>query len=394
MKLLLTGFHVAFLFLSLLTGCALFSSGLPARGTIGGQTFESRVDSEVARYYLTSYLTGGGGDRSLDARIERVYKQFSQALPNRDELKQLSDEFSVDFAALFFADRVAAQPLGRRFRNSFEAARDYVQRALPQSRVKFPETVEDFEIVFVPGYLYRRHPATGADFAAPRKALKRVGLHYHFVETDEDGAIEANADLVLAALLARARSGRRAIIVSASKSGAEVGLALTKLGILASRQVAAWVNIVGTLQGTPLADVKLWQEMEDLIGEVSIAGVESLTTAHSRQRFRNFRVPKDIFVVNYIGIPVSGSVSSLARSGYLQLQSQGPNDGLSLLSDLILPGRLTLADLGRDHFLLDDDLDIRTLALTIAIIGWLENDQSKVLSSRQNQIGTDAAKSP
>ena len=39
---------IAFLFALILPGCA----GLPVRGSIGGQTIETRVDVEVARYYL------------------------------------------------------------------------------------------------------------------------------------------------------------------------------------------------------------------------------------------------------------------------------------------------------------------------------------------------------
>ena len=35
----------------------------------------------------------------------------------------------------------------------------------------------------------------------------------------------------------------------------------------------------------------------------------SMTTARSRQRFASFRIPEHVLVVNYFGIPVSGSIS-------------------------------------------------------------------------------------
>ena len=368
--------------------------GLPVRGTLGIQFLETRVDSEVARYYLASYLSGQRGDQQLDARIDRAYRDYSSALPNRDELKRLSEEFSIDFAALYFAERISNGPMSRRFRQDFENARDYVRRSLSAGGVKLSDTAKGFEIFFVPGYLYRRHPATGADFAAPRATLKQVGFAHYFLDTDEDGPIEANAELVLAALRARSRAGRRVIVVSASKSGPEVALALTKLGALEARQITAWINIVGTLQGTPLADEKLWQDMEDLIGQVDIAGVESMTTEQSRRRFGRFRIPKDVFVVNYIGIPLVGSVSSLARPGFQRLRKHGPNDGLSLLSDLIYPRGLTLVDLGRDHFLLDDELDITTLALTTTIVRWLESNQTNASWADTGESRSGAAQLP
>jgi hypothetical protein len=360
-------------FLVSLCACSGIDSGLAVRGRVGGQTIDTRVDSEAARYYLASYLAGKREDAALDERIERVYRRADNGLPDRNELKQLSDEFSIDFAALHLADRIARVPLNRRFSDAFDQALAYTRAGFPESRMSLPAAAAGYEVLFVPGYLYKRHRYTGADFAAPRLALQRVGLARHFVETDEDGAIEANADVVARVIDQRARGGRRLIVVSASKSGPEVALALTRLGPVGSRHVAAWVNIVGTLQGTALADNGLWHQLEYLIGRVEIAGVESLTTARSRERFRDFRIPEHVLVVNYIGIPLSGSLSSWARAGFLELKSHGPNDGLSLLSDLIMPHAPTLAELGRDHFLLDEEIDVRTIALAITVIRWLES---------------------
>jgi len=358
--------------LALLSSCAGLSTGFAARGKVAGQTIETHVDSEAARYYLASYLAGVRGDATLDARIDRVYRGAHTDLPDRSELKRLSDEFSIDFAALHLADRIARVPVNRRFWDAYDQALAYTRKVFGQDRVRLPAAAGGYEVLFVPGYLYKRHRYTGADFAAPRAALQRVGLERHFVETDEDGAIEANADIVEAAIRLRAPGGRRLIVVSASKSGAEVALALTRLGTAGTNHVAAWINIVGTLQGTALADNGLWYQLENFIGHVDIAGVESLTTARSRERFQAFRIPEHMLVVNYIGIPLTGSLSSWARAGFLELKNHGPNDGLALLSDLILPHGLTMAELGSDHFLLDEQIDVKTIALALTVIRWLE----------------------
>jgi hypothetical protein len=356
-----------FVFVSL-AACA----GFPVRGHVSDQTIQTRVDSEAARYYLASYLAGERDDTALDERIDKVYRSAQSELPDRSELKRLSDDFSIDFAALYLADRIARVPDNRRFRARFNQALAYTHKAFSEERVSLPGAAALYEVLFVPGFLYKRHCATGADFAAPRRALQRAGLAASFLETSEDGAIEANAELVAAAIRQRARGWRRLIVVSASKSGPEVALALTRLGPAQTDHVAAWVNIVGTMQGSALADNGLWHQMEELIGRVDIAGVESLTTARSRERFLGFRIPEHVLVVNYIGIPLTGTLSSWARAGFSELKSYGPNDGLSLLSDLIIPRGLTLAELGRDHFLLDEEIDVRTVALAIAVIEWLE----------------------
>jgi hypothetical protein len=351
------------------TACA----GLPVRGSVGGQTIETRVDLEVARYYLGNYLAGKRRDAVLDERIDRVYQSANGVLPDRKDLKYLSDEFSVDFAALYLADQIARTPVNRRFRSVFDQAYDYTRKNLSEGRVRLPSAAADYEIMFVPTYLYKRLTFTGADFAAPRAALKRVGFTCHFVETQDDGAVEANADLVTAAIRAQAQSGRRLIIVSASKSSPEVALALTRLGLAETGHVAAWINTVGALQGTPVADEGLAPELEYIVGKVDVAGRDSITTARSRERFDSFRIPEHVLVVNYFGIPVSGSISFLARRGFFPLRKHGPNDGLLLLSDMIFPGGVTLAELGSDHFLLGAHLEITAVALAITVIRWLEN---------------------
>ena len=53
----------------------------------------------------------------------------------------------------------------------------------------------------------------------------------------------------------------------------------------------------------------------------------------------------------------------------------GPSDGVVLLSDLIFPGGVILAELGGDHFLLNKDHEIKTVALAITVIRWLENPE-------------------
>ncbi len=364
-------------FLLLLSACA----GLPVRGTVDGQTIETRVDSEVARYYLASYLAGKHSNPALDERIDRVYQNANGNLPNRDDLKKLSDDFSVDFAALYLADQISRAPSNRRFRNAFDQAYDYARKTFPEGRVILPAAAANYEVLFVPTYLYKRITFTGADMAAPRAALERVGFVCHFVETKDDGPIETNADLVIAAIRARAQSGRRLIIVSASKSGPEVALALTKLGPAETRHVAAWINTVGALQGTPMADEHLAPELDYMFGRLDPAGTESIKTERSRRRFESFRIPKHVLVVNYFGIPVSGSISFLARRGFFPLRKYGPNDGIVLLSDMIFPGGVILAELGSDHFMLNDRRNVTTVALAITVIRWVESHEQQMSAS-------------
>ena len=360
-------------FLSVLAAAPLLGCvGLPVSGTLGGQTIETRVDSEVARYYVANYLAGRHTDPLLDTRIGRVYEQGNGNLPNREDLQKLSDDFSVDFAALYLADQIARVPANAWFQSAFQRAYQYTREAFPQGRMRVPGAA-DYDVLVVPTYLYKRFPVfTGADLAVPRAALHKVGFHCYFVETVDDGPVESNAEIIMAAIRARATSGRRLIVVSASKSGAEVALALTRLGRAYTRHVAAWINAVGALQGTPTVDDRLLPDFEFLVGKLDPAGGESMATSRSRQRFDSFNIPPTVFVVNYFGIPTSGNISFFGRKVYSALRKYGPNDGVLLLPDMIFPGGVTLARVGTDHMHMNEHLDVATVALAMTVIEWLK----------------------
>ena len=139
-------------FLSVLAAAPLLGcAGLPVSGTLGGQTIETRVDSEVARYYVANYLAGRHTDPLLDTRIDRVYEQGNGNLPNREDLQKLSDDFSVDFAALYLADQIARVPANAWFQNAFQRAYQYTREAFPQGRMQVPGAA-DYDVLIVPTF--------------------------------------------------------------------------------------------------------------------------------------------------------------------------------------------------------------------------------------------------
>jgi len=364
-----------------LLSLAACASGLRVQGSVDGQAIQTRVDSEVARYYLENYLAGKRTDPQLDARIDRAYQSAKGDVPDRDELKRLSDEFSVDFAALYLADKIARVPANRRFHSLFDQMYESTGAGLRQGHVQLPAAAAEYDVLFVPTYLYTRFMARGASLHEPREALEKVGFKCYFVETRDDGPIESNAELVANAIRARAKDGRRLIIITASKSSSEVALALTKLGAAGTHHVAAWINAMGALQGTPLVDDNVLPELEWIVGKVDPAGGISMSTATSRPRFASFRVPSPVFVVNVIAIPTSGSVTFRGRRGYYPMLKHGPNDGMVLLADTLYPGGVTLAQLGSDHFLANREIDVFTIALVTTVIRWLESPAPAVTAS-------------
>lgn len=346
---------------------------IPARGRIGRHEVATTVDAEIARYFLESYLGGARTDPAADARIDAALRSAGEAVPSSAQLRELAAAFSVDFAALCLARAIEEDPRSREIRESFcaELASTLTGAPLPP----FP----GYLVLFVPGFLYRYDPESGADFRRARDILTRFGLDHVLVDIDQVGPVEANARVLADEIRRQARAGRQLVLVGASSANAAIALCLGD--VLASAEqdaVRAWVNIGGILRGTERADAALrWPRrwLSWLICRWKGFRYDALpgyTTRESRARCERLHLPPGLLVVNYVGIPLSGQVTERAWRGYLSLRAAGPNDGLTPIADALVSNSPTIAKVGVDHYFRDPSVEAETVALARTVLGKLE----------------------
>jgi hypothetical protein len=96
---------------------------------------------------------------------------------------------------------------------------------------------------------------------------------------------------------------------------------------------------------------------------VDFRSLPGLTTAASRLRMNGIRLPGHILVVQYVGAPLSGDISDDVRGRYAYLRKYGPNDGLTLLADELVPHGITIIEPGVDHFYRDPEINLKSLAI-------------------------------
>lgn len=358
-----------------LAACRTAAPAVPVEGIVAGLRVRTTVDSEMARYYVEEYLRAAGQDSPLARLLDRLRSPSGEGTIDRAELREIARNHSPDLAALLFIERLLESGRNRRAQESYLA---HLQALRRQPRAEWlAREARDFEILFAPGWFYRSNPENGADFRAQRDLLDRLGIANALVETAENASVESNADLLAAALRDRHGSGRPVVLVSTSKSGPEVALALgDRLRPQETAHVRAWINVGGILRGSPLADVALRLPARLITGFAlrgSLAGIASLRTRPRRARFETLRIPPGILVVNYVAVPFSGGVTPGARSRYRRLVRHGPNDGLTLLADVIAPGGVTVVEPGLDHFFAAPDILERGLALLAMVFSELES---------------------
>ena len=321
-----------------------------ASGEVAGYSLHGPVDSALAR----DYLSGSPLPSSL-RQLRRRYLA-SGKVPSREELARIAQGYSPDVATLLFLETLSALPDVRILRERYEAELSYV-RSVGVDRAK-PETPDDLLVLMIPSWFYIAHgQETNADYRIQRKVLERWGLPYRLAPLKENGTVEENARIVAREIRRLSRT-HKLLLVSASKSGAEVAQALGReLEPSETRSVVAWLSVVGALRGSPLADRAFKADLCWIINfqlgleGFDLEGLRSMQASRARRAFGVLHLPQHIRTFVYMAVPLSGHISKRGSFGYGQLRDFGPNDGLTLLADELLPHSVPLLAPGTDHFL-------------------------------------------
>lgn len=375
----LTRIYLLAIVLILQTGCASYGK-YPVDASLLEEPVKTTVDSASAQYYLNHYLQGERLDAQLDRRIGDVYQRYSGSFPDRADLVQIAEEFSNDFAALYLADRLWQDQQNREVQTVF---RHYL--SMPEEQLFIPPAaVEDYVVLLVPGWNYTNSGhLTGSDFAAPRRLLDQLEIENHLLLVPPNGSVMQSAEVVAESILAYSGGDRKILIVGASAAGPSIHYTLGKL--LDHDQledVVAWVNLGGILHGSPLVDYfQEWPQKIVLNMALALYGwdndeILSMSAAQSRARARSLDLPLELLVINYLGLSLTGSLSSLSTNKYPLIADQGPNDGLTPLVDIIAPGSMTLVAVDSDHYFAEDpQINIKTIAMVKTVLELMRRRQ-------------------
>lgn len=252
----------------------------------------------------------------------------------------------IDFATALLYDRLRRSPRHGPFIEKVEA--------LPEPHVtgRAPCTV-----AVVPGAFFAEKPETGADGSFVFEQAAALGWPVVRVPLESFGCLRENVGRLCDWLTSR--GDEPLVLVSLSKGGAEVRLALAEAPRLFAH-VMAWIDVSGLGLGTPIVNWLFHHPLRTrLVRLLFWWRGYSFTTLSDLQRGPagllddEWRVPAHLAVVHVVGFPLARHLSRpLARRGHRRLAPLGPNDGgTTLLADLArLPGFIYPV-WGADHYL-------------------------------------------
>jgi hypothetical protein len=344
---------------------------LPANGHLAGESISTTVDSAIAKHYLENSLSSSPANSKLDRRISDIEQRFRGRPLDWLTLKELSGQTSPDFATLFFIKQSLLDGRNARLQTAYWQEVSRINKAGQTAQaVAARKQLHQYRFIFVPGFHYLSDRSSGADFYNQRQLFSRLGLHVELARTLEDGTIEENAAIIADTVRTESKSNARLILISASKGGPETALALGKmLEPKETKSVKAWLSVGGLIEGTFLADhVSTWPKSWLARIILRYSGIDprslpGMTTIASRRRMKEITLPGHIFLLQFVGAPLSGDIANDVRHRYIELRKYGPNDGLTLLADELVPRGVTVIEPGLDHFYQDPEIDLKSLAL-------------------------------
>lgn len=280
--------------------------------------------------------------------------------PTHQALVDLTAREGIDLATA-----VLYQWVRGRHRAFLEAV-DALEPA-PGTRLSWPGTV-----LLAPAAGWRERPEYGGDGGVLRDIAGDLGLRTGFLELGSTAPLARNGRVLRAALAQH--EPRSVILITVSKAAAELKVALQEPGPH-REALAAWVNIGGLPNGTPLLDADrrhvttyLFARLMMLLRRIE-AGFLTDLSWRAPLLAGPCDVPADIPVISVVGFPLQSHLSGTIGARHEHLSPLGPNDGYGLLLDAMVPGHVYPV-WGANHYL-------RTPLLSRVFYGlfaWLEGE--------------------
>jgi hypothetical protein len=293
------------------------------------------------------------------------------SLPTLERLRQVAIEHGIDVAMAVAYKAIANHEMHRGFI-------DEVNQGLRSAYSVMATT--DCAVALVPNLGFFIDPKSQLVGDQIAKAARRRGLEFTQIETDPTCDLATNGAKVCQALLAM--PFEQIIVMSLSKGSADVKMALDRAEAgQAFARVPAWVNVCGLLDGSPVVNRFLANEIAaeeivlqwfhrrdpDQVRKILQACRECGRELKSPLS-RELDLPRHLQMFNIVAFPTSDTLSyEHTRIFHALMADDGPNDGFGLIADQISTPGVIYPVWGADHYL-DRFLDVEALLSTLFAI--------------------------
>jgi len=329
-------------------------------------------------------------DRSLLEQVAKCREYGDLQDLTEEKLCSITDTRGIDFATALLYDRVvsSAEHCG---------AIEELKKLRNVSTAEF--LAPDVTLAVAPGAFYLEYPETGADGAKILNAAETLGCQAELIPTKSVGTVNENAETIVSWLLQH--QGKRIILASLSKGGADIKVALRHARAAeAFKDVAAWINVGGITNGSPIVTWIHTRTVPTLIAKLlfwwrgrTLQFLKDLDRRAKMPLDFVLRTPKHMKVINVVGFPLTHHLSTKhSQTWHRRLVEFGPNDAATVLIDSCkLPG-VVFPIWGADHYSVDK-VDWKNL--TLSVLRYLERELDPTdRPGMENRVPVGANRTP
>jgi hypothetical protein len=309
---------------------------------------------------------------ALRERVAALPEFPSLALLTAEKLRELAAREGVDFATALLYDRVIHSPQHSPFITRIHQW---------QSNSCKIRATGDVIVAIVPAAFYKENPDSGADGRLIREEAIRLGLRCELIPLASTGTFADNSKTILDWLVKH--RGEKVILISLCKGGADVKFTL---GLPNAQEhfcsVLAWVNICGTLNGSPVAELLLASKTRFFVAwlyckcrGLDLTFLRELAPSPQGPVSAALQLPASMQLISLIGFPLRQHLTNrFMRQCHKLVSRQGPTDGGVLLADAChLPG-VIYPVWGADHYLRPE---VRARRIIASVLEYLTGDYNR-----------------
>jgi len=267
---------------------------------------------------------------------------------SRENLLATARQFlDIDRAAALFYNRMLRVPENHDFA-------EYLNRREKELLLTVPDySSRNVVLAVVPGLFYRDAGPFPSDGRQIREAAGAMGLRNTLIQVDPSGSLEKNGQAICSYVNGEKTSA--VILFSIGKGSADVKKAIQLCGTdRYFSKVHAWYSVSGILRGSPVVsgieDSCFYRNESRLYFCWNGYNKEGFSSLRQNSGEEPFSLPAGLFAVSMVPLPLFRQVSERARPYYEYMIQFGPNDGMTLLADAVIPGSTVFALWGKDHY--------------------------------------------
>jgi hypothetical protein len=290
------------------------------------------------------YVSAPVDEVQLASKVAPTVAALAGGLPDSEALRALATAHDLDFATMALYQALRSAPEHRAFIDALDA--EPIATSHPPI---------DAKVLVVPALFHGHYPETGADAKFVLDIARACGFQAGTVPIRSVATSTVNAGIIAEALARE--TAEHLWLFTVSKGTADVRLFLQRHARHpALARIRGWVNACGIVGGCQIADhdtATPWRRLKyRAICRLFGNGFDLMRELRTDHPF--WREPLDLpaawQVFNFAAVPLGAHIQTSLIGRYLAISAQGPNDGMVLCREAMLPAGPCYPVWGCDHF--------------------------------------------